>query len=108
MTPEAIKQIRKDKELSQEELAKVLGCSARTIREWESGRSRPSKGTEFMLQRLAAGKDVVPHPEAMERIDWMENVLVQFLDVSPETLQQMSHEDVMQLARWAQAQRTQS
>lgn len=40
-----IKQLRKNKNLSQAELGKNLGFSARTISDWESGNTEPNIST---------------------------------------------------------------
>lgn len=43
MTPTEIKQIRKSRSLTQKELADLLGCSIRSIQNWEQG-ERPVSG----------------------------------------------------------------
>jgi len=39
---ETIKNLRKEKSLSQAELGKILGYSARTISDWENGSTEPN------------------------------------------------------------------
>jgi putative transcriptional regulator len=41
--PSLIKQVRRQLELSQEDLARELGVSYATVNRWENGLSRPSK-----------------------------------------------------------------
>ena len=39
MLPETIRQLRRDKNLTQEQLAEVLGVAVGTVSKWESGGS---------------------------------------------------------------------
>ena len=57
MFPERLKQLRKEKGLTQIELAKALGVSGGTVAMWETGNRKPSfemfdKLTEFFDKRL--------------------------------------------------------
>lgn len=41
--PERVKQVRKQLEISQEDLAHALGMSFATVNRWENGKAKPSK-----------------------------------------------------------------
>ena len=53
MTPERIKETRKELGLSQEGLARELGISAATVNRWERGRNQPGQMAMQLLERLA-------------------------------------------------------
>lgn len=50
MLPETLKMIRNNKEMSQKELANILGVSQQTIGSWEVGRTSPDPE---MINRIA-------------------------------------------------------
>lgn len=52
MTPEEMMQVRANKKWSQEDLARYLCCSARTIGNYEKGRSKIKRGDQLALDRF--------------------------------------------------------
>ena len=48
--PNRLKEIRKEEDLSQVELAELVSCTNKTLRAWENGTETPS---EWWLSRLA-------------------------------------------------------
>jgi DNA-binding XRE family transcriptional regulator len=52
MTPTALTTWRKDRGLTQEALAALLGVSRKTINEWENGRSIPQPYLALALKAL--------------------------------------------------------
>jgi transcriptional regulator with XRE-family HTH domain len=64
--PQGLKDLRKRKGLSQEDLAKNSGLSLRTIQRVENGESEPTGET---LKRISAVLGVMPY----EIIDWIRN-----------------------------------
>ncbi len=50
--PEAVKKLRKQLGLSQEELAHALGVSFATVNRWENGKTAPSKLARLQLDRF--------------------------------------------------------
>ena len=52
-----IKQLRKDKGLTQEQLAEIVGVSLQTIRRWEWGTTTPNS---TLLTKLAQALDTTP------------------------------------------------
>ena len=63
---QGVKELRKEKGLSQEELAKVSGLSLRTIQRVENGETEPTGET---LKRISTALDVTPK----ELIEWGQN-----------------------------------
>jgi putative transcriptional regulator len=59
LSPEDIRRIREDFDLTQVEFAALLGISVRTLRNWEQGRRVPG-GAAMVLLRVAE-----KHPEAV-------------------------------------------
>ena len=49
-----IKEARKEAKLTQDETAKALGVSKRTIEDWEAGRRNPKMGQEYWAERIVA------------------------------------------------------
>jgi DNA-binding transcriptional regulator YiaG len=60
LSPEAIRAYRAKRGLSQEGLARLIGCSWTTIAAWEAGRRRPTglyaKALERVLQENAGDR----------------------------------------------------
>jgi transcriptional regulator with XRE-family HTH domain len=54
---EAIRDLRKRKNLTQEELASVLGVGIATIRRWEAGTAKPTGNNDALLRQLMATPD---------------------------------------------------
>lgn len=55
---EIIKEFRKDKGISQEYLAQLLGISNKTVMRWERGKVSPNpRKAEFMKKRLEEFRD---------------------------------------------------
>lgn len=54
-----VKAIRAELKLTEEQFASLLGVRASTVRQWQSGRSKP-KGAAFVLLRVAE-----KHPDAL-------------------------------------------
>lgn len=52
MEQHEIKALREQKKLTQEELARLLGVSVRTVTRWELGSSRPSRLAMFRLSQV--------------------------------------------------------
>jgi transcriptional regulator with XRE-family HTH domain len=44
-------------DITQEELARRLGCTARTVRRWEEGDASPTGLYKQAVERLIGGKD---------------------------------------------------
>jgi len=51
MTPEQIKQIRANLNLTQKEFAGAIGCSIRSIQNWEQGERKPIKIAVAAMER---------------------------------------------------------
>jgi putative transcriptional regulator len=54
--PAYIKEIRKQLELSQEDLAHALGVSFATVNRWENGKTAPSKLAQRQFELFCARK----------------------------------------------------
>jgi putative transcriptional regulator len=54
--PEAVKEVRRQLALSQEELAHALGVSFATVNRWENGRTLPSKLAQRQFEQFCAQK----------------------------------------------------
>jgi len=54
--PALVKSIRKQLDLSQEDLARALGVSFATVNRWENGQARPSKLAKAQLQAFCDRK----------------------------------------------------
>jgi putative transcriptional regulator len=54
--PEYIKEVRKQLELSQEDLAHALGVSFATVNRWENGKTAPSKLAQRQFEQFCARK----------------------------------------------------
>jgi putative transcriptional regulator len=54
--PAYIKEIRKQLELSQEDLAHALGVSFATVNRWENGKTAPSRLAQRQFERFCARK----------------------------------------------------
>ncbi len=52
--PELVKEVRKQLEISQEDLARELGVSFATVNRWENGKSRPSKLARAQFDNFCA------------------------------------------------------
>jgi len=52
LTPQAIKDLRKQAKMNQKELAEYCGCEKGTVNRWEVGKSRPSQLALRQLHRL--------------------------------------------------------
>lgn len=52
--PETVRDVRRQLELSQEELAQALGVSFATVNRWENGRTAPSKLAQRQFERFCA------------------------------------------------------
>ena len=63
---QGVKELRKEKGLSQEELAKSSGLSLRTIQRLENGETEPSGET---LRRISLALDLTPK----ELMEWGQN-----------------------------------
>jgi transcriptional regulator with XRE-family HTH domain len=60
MTPEQVKQLRKDLDCSCAELAATLGLEPRQVRAWEAGEAFPTKRhTEQLLELAERGPEAV-------------------------------------------------
>ena len=51
MTPQEIKQTRLDLKLTQKEMAAKIGCSIRSIQNWEQGERKPSGVAVAAMER---------------------------------------------------------
>jgi putative transcriptional regulator len=63
-----VKEIRRQLEMSQEDLARQLGVSYATVNRWENGQSKPSKLAKVQLdafckKMVGQGKLVLPEGE---------------------------------------------
>lgn len=58
--PEMLKKVRRQLNLSQEELAHTLGVSFTTVNRWENGKAAPSKLALLQIARLCQEKDISP------------------------------------------------
>jgi putative transcriptional regulator len=54
--PAYIKEIRRQLELSQEDLAHALGVSFATVNRWENGKTAPSKLAQRQFEQFCARK----------------------------------------------------
>lgn len=64
----AVKEIRRQLALSQEDLARQLGVSYATVNRWENGQSKPSKLAKVQLEAfckkmVGQGKLVLPESD---------------------------------------------
>lgn len=55
ITPDDIRRFRKQKELSQQALASILGVGVATISRWENGEAKPTGTAAVILSTLIAG-----------------------------------------------------
>jgi len=53
---EALKEVRREKGLSQSQAAKVLGCSKRTLQQWEQSRCQPAEWCQLLVIKELKGK----------------------------------------------------
>ncbi len=54
--PELVKEVRRQLELSQEELAHALGVSFATVNRWENGKTTPSKLAQRQFNEFCSNK----------------------------------------------------
>ncbi|MDD5261806.1 MAG: helix-turn-helix domain-containing protein [Methylacidiphilales bacterium] len=60
LTPEQIKELREHLDLTQKEISELLQIGEKTWTRWETGRERPSRSLNLLLQSILDGKiDVV-------------------------------------------------
>jgi transcriptional regulator with XRE-family HTH domain len=52
LTPEAIQQLRKERGLSQQELATILGVGVATVSRWETGQAHVTGTAAIVLQTI--------------------------------------------------------
>lgn len=52
LTPREVEEIRKRAETSRREFAQILNVSTTAVRNWESGRSSPSRSNEAAIREL--------------------------------------------------------
>ena len=52
MNLEQLKELRKEKNLTQKELAEKLHVPVKTLQNWEQGRTKPSRITEAAIEAL--------------------------------------------------------
>ena len=52
MKPEIMKKLRKDRKMTQQQLADCLHLSKSTVAQWEQGKHQPKPDMEMMLARL--------------------------------------------------------
>ena len=52
MTPKQIKALRKKHSMTQEQFARSVGVSMRTVSLWETGKSKPSQLAVAVLERV--------------------------------------------------------
>jgi len=57
--PKEVSAVRKKLQLSQEQLAAMIGISVRTLQAWEEGRRRPAGAAVALLAIASARPDVV-------------------------------------------------
>jgi transcriptional regulator with XRE-family HTH domain len=85
MTPETLKQLRKDRGLTREELASQLGCSASAIVHWEGGaREIPSWVEEKMLKNIQL---TFPLEQLHEMMNMARDLEMSFEDLLKESIQ---------------------
>ena len=56
--PEAIMQLRLKLNISQEELAEILGVSFTSVNRWENGHYEPTKLAKLKIKKLLAENDI--------------------------------------------------
>lgn len=61
LTPEQIKSIRKQMNLSQMVFAKLLNVSPSSIKQWEQGKRKPSGSTKVLLELLQKSPDILDY-----------------------------------------------
>ncbi len=54
--PKLVKEVRRQLELSQEELAHALGVSFATVNRWENGKTKPSKMAKTVWKQFCQRK----------------------------------------------------
>lgn len=54
--PETVKEVRRQLQLSQEELAHALGVSFATVNRWENGKTSPSKLAQRQFAQFCSQK----------------------------------------------------
>jgi putative transcriptional regulator len=67
MKPADIVRLRRERSLSQEDLARFLDVSTKTVQSWEQGSRKPSRSSLMALQILAA------KPKMMRRVAGLGN-----------------------------------
>lgn len=55
-----VKQVRKELELSQEQLARELNISFSTVNRWENGKSKPSQMAKELFFTFCMSKNISP------------------------------------------------
>lgn len=65
MTPTEIRELRESLELSQKQMAFMLGCYQHHLSRWESGTVKPGKRWQFVLTDIRDNQD---DPEMQKRI----------------------------------------
>lgn len=63
--PAAIVALRRRRNLSQEDLARILKVSAKTVQSWEQGSRKPARNSLMALQILAGKPKVMRRPAAL-------------------------------------------
>jgi putative transcriptional regulator len=61
LTPEQIKNIRQEMNLSQTVFSKLLNVSASSIRQWEQGKRKPSGSTKVLLELLKRSPNILDY-----------------------------------------------
>ena len=56
---EALKEVRREKGLSQSQAAKALGCSKRTLQQWEQSRCQPAEWCQSLVLKELKGKHAI-------------------------------------------------
>jgi DNA-binding transcriptional regulator YiaG len=67
MTPQEVRVLRDQLQLTQEVFARILGVSFATVNRWENGKSEPSGDYARVLQTLSR---VTANDSARAPIDW--------------------------------------
>ena len=58
ITPEKIKQLRQQLDISQQDFAILLGIALQTVHRWETGKNKPSRMAKNLLEKLFAEHNI--------------------------------------------------